>query len=709
MADFKALVHSAGRTSQIPTADNLQTGSGLKNTSGNLTITPAGTDLVLASGKTLSSGGGAGALDFSGGSGVFKTTTGAVTIGTGALTVSASSSTFDNAATFTSGMISSGEIAANGGLGRSTSGTLAIGTDAETTALTIGSVGTLTTVAGDLQINGTELVVGATTFNANVTFGDSNTDTVTFRAKIQGHGDNGGNIVAVSDNTTGLGSSAARWTSVDSVTMVARGDNTNTNKATLLAASLQSTVAFTMDLTAAAAETVGKALVVRSGAGGAAGAGAGAAGGSASFLGAIGGAGTASLAAGAGGAITITTGAAGAANAGAGGNGGALTMDSGAPTGAGVGGAISLGATNAASVGIGHSGITTTVTGALTQATGQVTLGGNVDANSGLDVSGAALTINNQAITQTTGGQVTFAGNVDANGGLDVVGALTQGTGAVTLSANGASSFTTSAGALTLTSAAALTLTAAAASTWSTTAGALTLTSAAAATWSTAAGALTLNGTGGMSLQTAGATRLSIADAAIQVQSGVILSAAASGVIRLDNDGRWTINGTAPGATVTAPNLDTLTNGSNADALHVHASGTATAITISGTAGENLTAGQVVTFDDSAGNARIFKADADAAGELADCMGLVTATVSSGNPALVQMLGEISVADANFDALPATSDVGKRVYMSTTPGNLTLTSPTASGSSSMRVGWITRGGTGAVKVAVLVGEGIVNP
>jgi hypothetical protein len=53
---------------------------------------------------------------------------------------------------------------------------------------------------------------------------------------------------------------------------------------------------------------------------------------------------------------------------------------------------------------------------------------GNLNALDGLDVSGAALTIANQAITQTTGGQVTFAGNVDADGGLDVEGNFTHAT-----------------------------------------------------------------------------------------------------------------------------------------------------------------------------------------------------------------------------------------------------------------------------------------
>ena len=57
-----------------------------------------------------------------------------------------------------------------------------------------------------------------------------------------------------------------------------------------------------------------------------------------------------------------------------------------------------------------------------TDGSEKVSMAGAVDATNGLTVSGAALTITNQDITQATGGQVTFAGNVDANGGLDVTG-----------------------------------------------------------------------------------------------------------------------------------------------------------------------------------------------------------------------------------------------------------------------------------------------
>ncbi len=66
----------------------------------------------------------------------------------------------------------------------------------------------------------------------------------------------------------------------------------------------------------------------------------------------------------------------------------------------------------------------TNLGGTLTQTGGQVTFAGNVDANNGLDVTGAATVAG--TVTQTgAGNQVSFAGNVDANNGLDVTGAAT--------------------------------------------------------------------------------------------------------------------------------------------------------------------------------------------------------------------------------------------------------------------------------------------
>jgi formylmethanofuran dehydrogenase subunit C len=96
-----------------------------------------------------------------------------------------------------------------------------------------------------------------------------------------------------------------------------------------------------------------------------------------------------------------------------------------------------------ASSGLDVTGGALTVTNQqITQSGAQVTFGGNVNANNGIDVSGAALTINNQAITQTNGGQVTFAGNVDAASGIDVSGAaLTINNQAITQTNGGQVTF----------------------------------------------------------------------------------------------------------------------------------------------------------------------------------------------------------------------------------------------------------------------------
>lgn len=61
------------------------------------------------------------------------------------------------------------------------------------------------------------------------------------------------------------------------------------------------------------------------------------------------------------------------------------------------------------------------------------------------------------------------------------------------------------------------------------------------------------------------------ADGLIIELDGTTLSTTATGLKVLGVPSLFTVNGVAVGATVTAPNLDTLTDGSNADALHLHA------------------------------------------------------------------------------------------------------------------------------------------
>lgn len=104
-------------------------------------------------------------------------------------------------------------------------------------------------------------------------------------------------------------------------------------------------------------------------------------------------------------------------------------------------------------------------------------------------VSQGVLTLDSGTATNIGGSTATAIAVGRSGITTTVTGGLTQLTGAVSLTGNAASSFTTSAGALTLTAAAAstwstsagaLTLTGAAASTWSTSAGNLTITGGAA-------------------------------------------------------------------------------------------------------------------------------------------------------------------------------------------------------------------------------------
>lgn len=167
-----------------------------------------------------------------------------------------------------------------------------------------------------------------------------------------------------------------------------------------------------------------------------------------------------------------------------------------------------------------------------------------------------ALTVTGQAAStwSTNSGALT----VNGSGGLNlqnsgttvialtsalatVTGGITQSSGAVSLTGNGASALTTSSGAL-------------------------TLTSAAAATWSSSSGALTVNGTGGLNLQSNSATVCAINSTG----QGVTYTPAAAS------------SGTPGGWRVTSPAHTTLTAADTNDVL------------IDGTATCQFTAGSTI-------------------------------------------------------------------------------------------------------------------
>jgi hypothetical protein len=88
MADFRALTIQSGTNTQIQDANSLIIGAGIKTATGVLNITPAGTDVVIASGKNISLGaGGSGNIDFSASTGSFSSPTGSITLGSGAISI----------------------------------------------------------------------------------------------------------------------------------------------------------------------------------------------------------------------------------------------------------------------------------------------------------------------------------------------------------------------------------------------------------------------------------------------------------------------------------------------------------------------------------------------------------------------------------------------------------------------------------------------
>lgn len=332
------------------TTDTTEVGAGVISSSGqNLTLSAATNSIIIAGGQTITTSG-ATAVDLSGGSGVFKTTTGAATIGSSSTTVT-------------------NVIYTDGGIDRSTAATLTVG-GTNATTINFGRSGQTVAFQGNVTIAGTEQVTGTTTFLG----AESIQNDLTF--------DGAG---AVADDLP-FKAGAARAILVN---------------------------------TPAAAGTAGDTLTTRS-AHGAAGSGAtpGGAGGASTLKSGDGGAGTVTAAAGASSSLTLTTGNAGANGGGGGAGTGAITIDPGAPTGAGVAGALNIGQTNAASIAVGRSGITTTITGRLDQLTGALNLTAN--AASQVTTSAGALTITSAAAAtwSTSAGALT----VNGTGGINIQG-----------------------------------------------------------------------------------------------------------------------------------------------------------------------------------------------------------------------------------------------------------------------------------------------
>ena len=105
-----------------------------------------------------------------------------------------------------------------------------------------------------------------------------------------------------------------------------------------------------------------------------------------------------------------------------------------------------------------------------------------------------------------------------------------------------------------------------------------------------------------------------------------------------------------------------------------------TAVDVSGyVAQEPLLAGDLVRFVNDAGTPKVQKADATNVDARLNPTGFVLAPAAAGAAVTVRAAGVASVPAGRFDVAPAVGDVGKRVFVSTTAGRVTLTAPTTSG------------------------------
>lgn len=123
-------------------------------------------------------------------------------------------------------------------------------------------------------------------------------------------------------------------------------------------------------------------------------------------------------------------------------------------------------------------------------------------------------------------------------------------------------------------------------------------------------------------------------------------------------------------------------------------------------ANENLVAGDAVTIINDGGIPKIVKADANGPNYLV--FGICSENISSGSSGKVCISGKAFIPDGNWDSLPGESDVGTEIYLSTTAGGLTMTSPGGSGEYSLKVGILVSGGINNCNLLLQVGNAVLN-
>ncbi len=172
-----------------------------------------------------------------------------------------------------------------------------------------------------------------------------------------------------------------------------------------------------------------------------------------------------------------------------------------------------------------------------------------------------------------------------------------------------------------------------------------------------------VNATGGLQRSGSGLSAL---------LNGTTLQTGASGLSVKGLPALFEIATVAVGSTVTAANLDTLTDGSNADALHIHSMSNVEALV----AKDDVAIGDPVAW--SSTSAKFSRSDASISAS-ARCFGIATGTILADATGNIQRAGIL--AGALSGATPGAP------YFLAEGGGLTTTPPSTSGARVVRAGW----------------------
>lgn len=149
-----------------------------------------------------------------------------------------------------------------------------------------------------------------------------------------------------------------------------------------------------------------------------------------------------------------------------------------------------------------------------------------------------------------------------------------------------------------------------------------------------------------------------------------------------------------------------LTNDGAGNLTWVAPSSGASTVDVPATAQEALNAGDLVRFTNDAGTPRAQKADATNTDARLNPVGFAVAAAGIGAAVTVRVAGVADVPAARFDVAPGAADVGKRVFVSTTSGQISLTAPSASGDIVQRAGVLVDGSANP-KVLVQIGDPVL--